>query len=69
MFSSDWVLLKLIVKLFAETKLRKLRRDRTQLNSKDILNDLKSYRKDKVGILWLHNILFFKASFTVKNSF
>ncbi|KAL3986099.1 Coiled-coil domain containing 32 family protein [Acanthocheilonema viteae] len=31
-----------------ETKLRKLRRNETQLNSKDILDNLKNYREDKL---------------------
>uniref|UniRef100_A0A1I7W4T3 Uncharacterized protein n=1 Tax=Loa loa TaxID=7209 RepID=A0A1I7W4T3_LOALO len=31
-----------------EIKLRNLRKDEAQLNSKDILNDLKSYREDKL---------------------
>ncbi|VDK88154.1 unnamed protein product [Litomosoides sigmodontis] len=44
----DWELLQLIVKLFAEAKLHNLRKDKTQLNSKDILDDLKSYRDDKL---------------------
>ncbi|CAG9537153.1 unnamed protein product [Cercopithifilaria johnstoni] len=47
-----------------ETKLRKLRRDETQLNSKDILNGLRSYREDKLFRLLTTSSHCFEDNFT-----
>ncbi|KAM3716101.1 Coiled-coil domain-containing protein [Dirofilaria immitis] len=47
-----------------ERKLEKLRKDETQLNSRDILNDLKNYREDKLFHLMTKSDHCFEDNFT-----
>ncbi|VDM92259.1 unnamed protein product [Onchocerca ochengi] len=47
-----------------ERKLKKLRKDETQVNSKDILDDLKSYREDKLLRLLTKSDYCFEDNFT-----